>query len=117
MYATAIESVARVDAGELHSGVLLARTALGAIEATVGSECGIETRAYCCEALRKGAPESARDASMRAAAHVRKVAGHIRDPRLKALFLQRGVVDRILVEADGYAADALLDPLTRGAGS
>ena len=95
---------------------LLARTALGAVEATVGSEYGIETRACCCEALRKGAPDSARDASMRAAAHVRRVASYVRDPRLKGLFLQRLVVDRILVEADGYAADALLDPLTRGAG-
>jgi tetratricopeptide (TPR) repeat protein len=117
VYATALEAAARVDAGEVHTGVLLARTALGAIEATVGSEYGIETRAACCEALRKGAPESARDASMRAAAHVRRIAGYVRDPRLKGLFMQRPLVDRILVEADGYAADALLDPLTHGAGS
>ncbi|MEJ7731722.1 MAG: protein kinase [Polyangiaceae bacterium] len=117
VYATALEAAARVDSGEVHTGVLLARTALGAIEATVGSEYGIETRAACCEALRKGAPGSARDASMRAAAHVRRIAGYVRDPRLKGLFMQRPLVDRILVEADGYAADALLDPLTRGAGS
>ena len=54
---------------------------------------------------------------MRAAAHVRRIAGYIRDPRLKGLFMQRPLVDRILAEADGYAADVLLDPLTRGAGS
>ena len=62
LYATAIEAAARVDAGELHTGVLLARTALGAVEAPSGSEYGLEIRALCCEALRKGAPASARDA-------------------------------------------------------
>jgi len=97
-YATAIEAVARVAAGEVHSGVLLARTALGTVEA-VASEFGLEVRALCCEALRRGAPQSAREASLRAVAHVRKVRGYVRDPRLAALFLQRPIVERILAEA------------------
>ena len=100
VYATAIEAAARVDAGESHTGVLLARTALGAIESTVGSEYGVEVRSLCCEALRRGAPATARDAAARALAHVRKVAGNVRDPRLRALFYRRPVVDRILAEAD-----------------
>ena len=113
-YATAIEAVARVDAGEHHTGVLLARTALGVIEASA-SEFGIEVRALASEALQKGAPATARDASLRALNHVKKVASFIRDARLRALFLQRPLVDRILADAEGYGAevqavrDALLD--------
>ncbi|WP_438010097.1 protein kinase [Sorangium sp. So ce321] len=111
-YATAIEAAARVDAGEVHSGVLLARTALGAVEAS-SSEYGIEVRDLCCAALQKGAPASAVDAYHRAAMHVRQVAGYIRDARLKALFLERTVVRRILAaEAEGPAAGQ--DPLRRG---
>ncbi|WP_437602579.1 protein kinase domain-containing protein [Sorangium sp. So ce590] len=111
-YATAIEAGARVDAGEVHSGVLLARTALGAVEAG-SSEYGIEVRDLCCEALQKGAPASAGDAYHRAGMHVRQVASYIRDARLRALFLERTVVRRILAaEAEGPAAG--LDPLRRG---
>ncbi|WP_437639518.1 serine/threonine-protein kinase [Sorangium sp. So ce854] len=111
-YATAIEAASRVDAGEVHTGVLLARTALGAVEAS-SSEYGIEVRDLCCAALQKGAPASAADAYHRAAAHVRAVAGYIRDARLKALFLERTVVRRILAaEAEGPAAGH--DPLRRG---
>ncbi|WP_437681002.1 serine/threonine-protein kinase [Sorangium sp. So ce131] len=110
--ATAIEASARVEAGEVHSGVLLARTALGAVEAG-SSEYGIEVRDLCCEALQKGAPASAADAYHRAAMHVRQVAGYIRDARLRALFLDRAVVRRLLAgEAEGPAAGE--DPLRRG---
>ncbi|WP_420894976.1 tetratricopeptide repeat protein [Sorangium cellulosum] len=111
-YATAIEAASRVDAGEVHTGVLLARTALGAVEAS-SSEYGIEVRDLCCAALQKGAPASAGDAYHRAAMHVRQVAGYIRDARLRALFLERTVVQRILAaEAEGPAAGH--DPLRRG---
>ncbi len=103
-YATAIEAVARVAAGEVHSGVLLARTALGTVEA-VASEYGLEVRALTCEAFRRGAPSSARDASERAAAHVRKVRGYVRDPRLAALFLRRPIVERILSEAQASGVE------------
>src|SRR5262249_30097407 len=85
VYAMAIEAAARVDAGELHTGVLLARTAFGAIEAMIGSEYGLEIRALCCEALRAGAEEGARDAVLRSATHVRKVTSYVRDPRLITL--------------------------------
>jgi serine/threonine protein kinase/tetratricopeptide (TPR) repeat protein len=97
-YATAIEALARVDAGELHSGVLLARTALGAVQ-TNASEYGLEVRALACEALRKGAPSSARDAANRAVGHVRKIRSHLRDARLGALFVRRPIVARLLDEA------------------
>lgn len=109
-YATAIEAVARVAAGEVHSGVLLARTALGTVEA-VASEYGLEVRALSCEALRRGAPQSAREASLRAVAHVRKVLGYVRDPRLAALFLRRPIVERILAEAQASGVEAHAAPL------
>ncbi|MBK8254002.1 MAG: protein kinase [Polyangiaceae bacterium] len=98
IYAQAIEGACRVDAGELHTGVLLARTALGAIEAAEASEYGIEVRAICVEGLRKASPTSSRDAVERAAAHVRDVAVYIKNERLRALFFQRPLVDRILFE-------------------
>ncbi len=98
-YATAIEAVARVDAGENHSGILLARTALGVAE-TASSEYGLEIRALAIEALRKGAPSSVRDAASRAVAHARQVFGHVRDPRLASLFARRPVVCRIAAEAE-----------------
>ncbi|UQA55925.1 serine/threonine-protein kinase PknK [Polyangium aurulentum] len=115
IYATAIEAAARVDAGEQHTGVLLARTALGAIEATSSSEYGIEVRALCCDALRKGMSTSGRDALLRTSSHVRRVADHIRDPRLRSLFLRRPVVERILSQAEGAGAGlSPYDPLSRG---
>jgi hypothetical protein len=116
-YATAIEAVARVAAGEVHSGVLLARTALGTVEA-VASEYGLEVRALTCEALRRGAPTSAREAAVRAVAHVRKVRGYVRDPRLAALFLRRPIVERILAEAQASGVEThvfdLREPAGRG---
>jgi hypothetical protein len=103
-YATAIEAASRADAGELHSAVLLARTALGAVEAG-SSEYGIEIRDLACEVLRKGAPASAPDAYHRAALHVRKVASYVRDARHKDLFATRPAVRRILDE-DALHPDA-----------
>jgi len=101
LYATSIEAAARVDAGELHTGVLLARTALGAVEATTGCEYGIEVRALGCEALRRASPIAAEDAYQRCAAHVRKVASFIRLPEHQQTFFSRPIVDRILFEAEG----------------
>ncbi len=107
IYATAVEAVARVDAGEHHTGVLLARTAMGAAENSGGSEYGIEVRALCGDAMRRAAPSSADDVYQRAAAHVKKVCGHVRDPALKRAFLSRNVVERILVEANVPVSDLL----------
>jgi hypothetical protein len=48
--------------------------------------------------------------------HVKMVASFVRDMRLRALFLQRPLVDRILAEAEAYGAEvsavreALLGP-------
>ena len=105
-YATSIEAAARADAGELHSGVLLARTALGAVDAG-SSEYGVEIRDLACEVLRRGAPTSAPDAYHRAALHVRKVASYIRDPRLRALFSERAVVRRLLLGEDAEPCEGV----------
>jgi len=75
------------------------------MEASGASEYGIEVRALCCDALRRGAPDAARDACSRSVAHVQKVAGYVRDPRLRALFLARPVVDRILVDGEATSAE------------
>jgi tetratricopeptide (TPR) repeat protein len=105
-YATAVEAVSRVDVGEVHSGVLLARTALGSVE-TTSSEYGLEIRALAAEALRKGAPGSGREAVARAVTHARRVTSYIRDPRLAGLFLRRPVITRIVSEAEAAGiADA-----------
>jgi len=114
IYATAIEAAARVDAREHHTGVLLARTALGAIEST-SCEYGIEVRSLCTDALRRASPLGLRDALFRASAHVRAVAANVRDPRLRELFLRRAVVARILSEADSLGFEpSRTDPMTRG---
>lgn len=115
-YATAIEALARVGTGEVHSSILLARTALGAVE-TMASEYGLEVRALSCEALRRGSPSSARECAARSAAHVRQVSGHIRDARLGALFLRRPIVMRILDDAQALGVDLATDPLRAAAGS
>ncbi|MFO0551901.1 MAG: protein kinase [Polyangiaceae bacterium] len=99
VYATAVEAAARVDAGETHAGVLLARTALATIDSFHGSEYGIEIRALGCDAIRRVNPIAAEDAYQRAAAHVLRVAGFIRDPMLFSSFFARSIVDRILVES------------------
>jgi tetratricopeptide (TPR) repeat protein len=112
-YATAIEAIARVDAGELHSGVLIARTALGAVE-TVSSEYGVEIRGLSCEALRKGAPGSAREACQRAVAHARKVMGFVRDPRLAALFLRRPAVLHLAAEVEASGVAGALETIRGG---
>jgi len=98
IYAQAIEGAARVDAGELHTGVLLARTALGAIETAEASEYGIEVRALCVEALRRASPTTSRDAVERAADHIRAVAEHIKNAELRALYFKRPLIARILEE-------------------
>jgi tetratricopeptide (TPR) repeat protein len=112
-YATAVEAVARVDAGEVHSGVLLARTAIGAVE-TASSEYGLEIRALACEALRKAAPSSAREAAVRAVAHARRVVGYVRDPRLAGLLLRRPVIARIIAEADACGVAGALETIRSG---
>jgi serine/threonine protein kinase/tetratricopeptide (TPR) repeat protein len=98
-YAMAIEARARVEMGENHTGILLATTAMGAIETLQGSEYGILTRALCCEALaRAGSPQSS-EIRERARAYVSKLVQYIRDPNFRELFLKRRVVQEILHES------------------
>lgn len=112
-YATAVEAASRVDAGEVHSGVLLARTALGSVE-TTPSEYGLEIRALAAEALRKGAPGGARESASRAVAHARRVMGYVRDPRLAELLVRRPVVAHIIAEAGASGVTGALESIRSG---
>ena len=113
-YAMAIEASARVDMGEQHTGILLATTAMGAIETLQGSEYGLFTRQLCCEALRRAGSPQAEEMRARASDHVRRLLSYIRDPILKGLFLRRRVVRDILgnatADALGVASGAVVDP-------
>lgn len=105
-YAMAIEAAARVDIGEHHTGILLATTAMGAIETIQGSEYGLETRALCIEALDKaGSPQSPemRERGSRFAARLRAL---IRDAELAKTFMQRAIVAHLLPESALVAGDS-----------
>jgi serine/threonine protein kinase/tetratricopeptide (TPR) repeat protein len=112
VYATAIEGAARVDAGDTQTGVLLATNALGAVEAMEGSEYGIEVRSLCCEAAiaaqaqvrTVASPSLTADVCRRALDQVDRIAGYIRDPRLRDLFFQRPAVKGIVEHATRFAA-------------
>jgi tetratricopeptide (TPR) repeat protein len=95
-YAMAIEARARVEMGENHTGILLATTAMGAIETLQGSEYGLPTRALCCEALARAGSPQAFEIRERARAYVSRLVEHIRDPIFRELFLKRRVVLDIL---------------------
>jgi hypothetical protein len=129
VYGTAIEAAARVDLGDTQAGVLLATTALGAVEGMEGSEYGIEVRSLCCQAViraiasestgRSGSTMTA-DVCRRALNQVDRIAGYIREPRMRELFFQRPPV-RAIVElatrvgsSRGSVWDALSAP---GAGA
>jgi tetratricopeptide (TPR) repeat protein len=112
VYATAIEAAARVDLGDTQAGVLLATTALGAVEAMEGSEYGIEVRSLTCEAviqamrderLSGATPSLTADVSRRALDHVDLIAGYVRDPFGRERFFQRPPVKRIVDHAMRYS--------------
>jgi tetratricopeptide (TPR) repeat protein len=113
-YAMAIEASARVEMGHQHAGILLATTAMGAIETLQGSEYGLFTRNLCCEALRKAGSPQAEEMRNRASDHVRRLLSYIRDPVLKGLFLKRRAVREILgnatADALAVASGAVLEP-------
>ncbi len=98
-YAMAIEARARVEMGENHTGILLATTAMGAIETLQGSEYGLPTRALCCEALVRAGSPQAQEIRERARGYVQRLVQHIRDHVFRALFLQRRVVQEILLDS------------------
>jgi eukaryotic-like serine/threonine-protein kinase len=120
-YAMAIEASARVGMGEQHTGILLATTAMGAIETLQGSEYGLFTRQLCCDALRQAGSPQAEEMRNRASDYVRRLLSYIRDPVLKGLFLKRTVVRDILgnatADALAVASGALMDRTAAEAGS
>jgi hypothetical protein len=112
-YAMAIEARARVDMGEEHTGILLATTALGAIDTLQGSEYGLATRALGCETLRVARSPQAEEMRERAARYARSLLEHIRDPSFRRSFVERRVVHAVLSKASSRpdAARGVEDPL------
>jgi serine/threonine protein kinase/tetratricopeptide (TPR) repeat protein len=102
-YAMAIEARARVDMGEEHTGILLATTALGAIDTLQGSEYGLATRALGCETLRVARSPQADEMRERAARYARSLLEHIRDPLFRRTFVERRVVKAIFATPDAQA--------------
>jgi eukaryotic-like serine/threonine-protein kinase len=96
-HAMAIEAAARVDIGELHTGILLATTAMGAMETIQGSEYGLSTRALCCAALRRAGSPQAEDMLRRAGLWVKTLSATIRDDELRKRFLARAPAAALLV--------------------
>lgn len=106
-YAMAIEAAARCDIGEQHTGILLATTAIGAMETIQGSEYGLETRAICCEAMQRARSPQAVEMHRRAAMHARALHAGIQDPQHAAGFLQRALVRFLL---SGFDVPGVEDP-------
>ncbi|HEY5373739.1 MAG TPA: protein kinase [Polyangiaceae bacterium] len=102
-YAMAIEARARVDMGEEHTGILLATTALGAIDTLQGSEYGLATRALGCETLRVARSPQADEMRERAARYARSLLEHIRDPLFRRTFMERRVVKAVFATPDAQA--------------
>ncbi len=109
-YAMALEAVGRVEVGQHHTGILLATTALGAMEALQGSEYSLETRALCCEALRRAGSPQALEMKRRSATYAQATADGLRDPHLWQAFLRRPPVAFVLGER-GKSIPAELSPL------
>jgi tetratricopeptide (TPR) repeat protein len=97
-YAMAVEAAARIEVGEEHTGILLATTAMGAIETLQGSEYGLHTRALCSGALRRAGSPQAVEMRRRAANYARRLLASIRDRQFRAMFLNRTPVAEVLSE-------------------
>jgi tetratricopeptide (TPR) repeat protein len=116
-YAMAIEAAARVDLGEMHTAMLVATTALGAVENLQGCEYGLEIRALCADALHRAGSPQAPNARQRAVAYASALARTVRDARLRRLFPERPVNGALLVapsaaETAGSPAAAAKRPST-----
>jgi serine/threonine protein kinase/tetratricopeptide (TPR) repeat protein len=110
-YAMAVEAAARVDIGEQHTGILLATTAMGAMETIQGSEYGLATRALCCEALKRAGSPQASDMTLRAATWVRGLTATIRDEELRGRFLARRPARTLLsLESELKASEVQQSP-------
>ena len=95
-YAMALEARARVDVGEHHTGILIATTALGAIEALQGSEYSLQIRAICCDVLERAGSPQAKDLRHRASLFAQRCADSIVDPHLWRTFMKRPPVRELL---------------------
>ena len=67
-------------------------TALGAIETLQGSEYGLQTRALCCEALKRAGSPQAEELRLRALRYVERLQRSLRDGDLRNKFLRRKAV-------------------------
>ncbi len=105
-YAMALEAASRVDIGEQHTGILLATTAMGAIETLQGSEYALETRALCLEALEKTNSPQLEEMLTRAANHAKQLLHSIRAPELRKSFAARPLVAQLLRDAPEAASSA-----------
>jgi hypothetical protein len=106
----------------MHTGTLLATTALGAVETLQGCEYGLEVRVLCADALKRAGSPQAALAHQRAVDHAHDLLGSIRDARLRKLFMTRPVVAGLfettpvplsldsVVRAESAALSALIDP-------
>lgn len=97
-YAMAIEAASRVDKGEPHMGILLATTAMGAIETLQGSEYGLETRLLCCHALTVATSPQAAEFQRRASKYAHGLQALIRSSDLRQSFSGRADITPILNE-------------------
>jgi eukaryotic-like serine/threonine-protein kinase len=92
LYGTALEAAARVDAGEIHAGTLLATTALGAVETLQGCEYGLEIRTLCADALKRSGSPQAKHALQLAVEYAGAMIEAIREQRLRQSFQNRPAV-------------------------
>jgi len=99
-YAMAIEAASRVDIGEQHTGILLATTALGAMETIQGSEYALTSRVLCCEALRNAGSPQAELMMSRAAAWFSNLCDSVKSQDLKRSFRERGPASKLLSWTD-----------------
>ncbi len=111
-YGLALEAQARVDAGEMHSGTLLATTALGVVETLQGCEYGLDIRVLCADALKRSGSPQAPLAAQRATDFAEALHGSIRDPRLRKLFVQRPIVASLVDTTPAPISDR--QPLSGG---
>ena len=109
-YGLALEAIARVDAGEMHAGTLLATTALGAVETLQGCEYGLDIRVLCADALKRAGSPQAPLAQQRAVDHAETLLQGIRDPRLRSLFVQRPIVAGLLDTTPAPRSDRAAAP-------
>ncbi len=102
-YAMAIEAWGRVEVGEQHTGILLATTAMGAIDALQGSEYTLEIGELCTKALELAGSPQFHEMRKRAAYSAQMRADGIRSPYLWRAFMKRASVIALLGENSANA--------------